>query len=456
MVEFPAIAPPDEQAGRLAEARQAQLTKPAGSLGRLEQVGVWLAACQGACPPRPLARPRVVVFAGDHGVAQHGVSAYPPEVTGQMVANFLAGGAAVNVLASVAGATVRVVDLAVDAPDTASAGLPAQVTRYKVRRSSGRIDLEDALTQDEVDAAIAAGRAIADEEVDSGADLLIAGDMGIGNTTPASVLVAAVTGAEPVAVVGRGTGVDDAGWMRKAVAVRDALRRARPVVREPVALLRTVGGADLAAIAGFLAQAAARRTPVLLDGLVVGAAALVAEELAPGARAWWLAGHRSVEPAHTLLLERLGLDPLLELDMRLGEGSGALAALPLVLMAGRLLSEMATFADAGVSGAQSEANQPNSGDPNSGDPNSAGLNTADANTAGANTADANLAEPNTSPANSADPNSADPNSADPNSADPNNADPNNADPNNADPNTSGANIAGLQPPDSNSTEPVSG
>jgi nicotinate-nucleotide--dimethylbenzimidazole phosphoribosyltransferase len=388
MVEFPAIVPPDEQAGRLAEARQAQLTKPAGSLGRLEQVGIWLAACQGACPPRPLARPRVVVFAGDHGVARHGVSAYPPEVTGQMVANFLAGGAAVNVLASVAGATVRVVDLAVDTPDTASAGLPAQVTRHKVRRSSGRIDLEDALTQDEVDAAIAAGRAIADEEVDSGADLLIAGDMGIGNTTPASVLVAAITGAEPVAVVGRGTGVDDAGWMRKTVAVRDALRRARPVVREPVALLRTVGGADLAAIAGFLAQAAARRTPVLLDGLVVGAAALVADELAPGARAWWLAGHRSVEPAHKLVLERLGLVPLLDLDMRLGEGSGAVAALPLVLMAGRLLSEMATFADAGVSGAQSEADQPNSAEPDS-----AGPDTVHASTSGLQPPDSNSTEP---------------------------------------------------------------
>ena len=350
MVEFPAIVAPDELTGQQALARHAQLTKPAGSLGRLEQVGVWLAACQGRCPPRPLARPRVVVFAGDHGVARHGVSAYPPEVTGQMVANFLAGGAAVNVLASVAGATVRVADLAVDSPTgTAGPGLPAQVTRHKVRRSSGRIDIEDALTQDEVEAAIAAGRAIADEEVDSGADLLIAGDMGIGNTTPAAVLVAALTGAEPVAVVGRGTGVDDAGWMRKAAAIRDALRRGRPVRREPVALLRTVGGADLAAIAGFLAQAAARRTPVLLDGMVVGAAALVAEELAPGARAWWLAGHRSVEPAHTLLLEHLGLEPLLDLGMRLGEGSGALAALPLVLMAGRVLTEMATFADAGVS-----------------------------------------------------------------------------------------------------------
>ncbi|HEX4358450.1 MAG TPA: nicotinate-nucleotide--dimethylbenzimidazole phosphoribosyltransferase [Pseudonocardia sp.] len=354
MVEFPAIVAPDELTGQQARLRHSQLTKPAGSLGRLEQVGVWLAACQGHCPPRPLARPRVVVFAGDHGVARHGVSAYPPEVTGQMVSNFLAGGAAVNVLAAVAGATVRVADLAVDSPgaapdDAAGSALPTQVTRYKVRRSSGRIDLEDALTQDEVEAAIAAGRAIADEEVDSGADLLIAGDMGIGNTTPAAVLVAALTGAEPVAVVGRGTGVDDAGWMRKAAAIRDALRRGRPVRREPVALLRTVGGADLAAMAGFLAQAAVRRTPVLLDGMVVGAAALVAEELAPGARAWWLAGHRSVEPAHTLLLEYLGLEPLLDLGMRLGEGSGALAALPLVLMAGRVLAEMATFADAGVS-----------------------------------------------------------------------------------------------------------
>lgn len=349
-VEFPAVTPPDEEARRLAAERHARLTKPAGSLGRLEELGVWLAACQGACPPRPLSRPRVVVFAGDHGVARHGgVSAYPPEVTGQMVSNFLAGGAAVNVLASVAGASVRVVDLAVDAE------VPAAVTAHKVRRSSGRIDVEDALTETEAHDAVAAGRAIADEEVDQGADLLIAGDMGIGNTTPASVLVAALTGAEPVAVVGRGTGIDDAGWMRKAAAVRDALRRARRVGRDPLALLRTAGGADLAALAGFLAQAAARRTPVLLDGLVVGAAALVAEELAPGAKAWWLAAHRSVEPAHGIVLDHLGLSPVLELDMRLGEGSGALAALPLVTMAGRVLSDMATFADAGVSEAAADA-----------------------------------------------------------------------------------------------------
>ncbi|HYS34705.1 MAG TPA: nicotinate-nucleotide--dimethylbenzimidazole phosphoribosyltransferase, partial [Pseudonocardiaceae bacterium] len=269
---FPAVTAPDEQVHRQAVARHEQLTKPAGSLGRLEELGVWIAACQGVCPPRPFARPRVVVFAGDHGIAASGVSAYPSEVTGQMVANFLVGGAAVNVLATAAGATVRVVDMAVDA------ATPDRVAQFKVRRSSGSIDREDALTAAETEQAIAAGRRIADEEVDGGADLLVAGDMGIGNTTPSGVLVAALTGAEPVAVVGRGTGIDDQAWMRKATAVRDALRRARKVSGDPVALLRTSAGADLAAMAGFLAQAAVRRTPVVLDGVVVTAAAAVAEQ----------------------------------------------------------------------------------------------------------------------------------------------------------------------------------
>jgi len=330
-------------------ARHEQLTKPVGSLGRLEELGVWAAACQGVCPPHPFARPQVVVFAGDHGITARGVSAYPSEVTLQMVGNLLGGGAAVNVLAAVAGATVRVVDVAVDC-DQAAVAAPPLVTRHKVRRSSGAIDEHDALTDAEVTQAIGTGATIADEEVDRGADLLVAGDMGIGNTTPAAVLVAALTGTEPVAVVGRGSGIDDAGWMRKAAAIRDALRRARPVVGDPVALVRTVGGADIAAMAGFLAEAAARRTPVILDGLVCGAAAMLAEELAPGARRWWVAGHRSAEPAHTLALEHLELVPILDLGMRLGEGSGAVAALPLVQMSVRVLAEMATFADAGVSG----------------------------------------------------------------------------------------------------------
>jgi nicotinate-nucleotide--dimethylbenzimidazole phosphoribosyltransferase len=348
-VEFDIVNPPDEASRQAALTRHRQLTKPAGSLGRLEELGTWLAACQGQCPPDPLRRPRIVVFAGDHGVAVRGVSAYPREVTAQMVANFAAGGAAINVLASAVGAGVRVVDMAVDA-DT-----PADVSTLKVRRASAPIDTEDALTEDEVNAALAAGKSIVDDEVDAGADLLVAGDMGIGNTTAAAVLVAALTGTEPVAVVGRGTGIDDNTWMRKTAAIRDALRRAKPVTADPVALLRTVAGADIAAMAGFLAQAAIRRTPVVLDGVVSGAAALVAEELAPGARAWWIAGHRSTEPAHSLVLDQLDLAPVLDLRMRLGEGTGATAAIPLLSMAVQVLRDMATFGDAGISGPAAKA-----------------------------------------------------------------------------------------------------
>lgn len=342
-IAFGPVTGPDSGVRAAAEERQLQLTKPAGALGRLEQLGNWVAACQGVCPPRQFERARVVIFAGDHGVARHGVSAYPSEVTGQMVANFLHGGAAVNVLARLADATVRVEDIAVEG-DTAP-----EISRHKVRRSSGSIDREDALTEAEVQAALAAGATIADEEIDSGADLLIAGEMGIGNTTPATVLIAAITDTEPVVAVGRGTGVDDAGWIRKTAAIRDAMWRARPVVKDPVALLRTASGADLTAMAGFLARAAARRTPVILDGVVVTAAALVADQLAPGARAWWIAGHRSSEPAHKIALDRLELEPLLEMSMRLGEGSGALTALPLLRASVATLSDMATFADAGVS-----------------------------------------------------------------------------------------------------------
>ncbi|WP_328443075.1 MULTISPECIES: nicotinate-nucleotide--dimethylbenzimidazole phosphoribosyltransferase [unclassified Amycolatopsis] len=345
-IEFPEITPPDEHARSAAIALHDKLVKPAGSLGRLEELGVWIAACQGQSPPRPFTRPRVVVFAGDHGIAAKGVSAYPAEVTSQLLGTMLTGGAVINVLAAAAGASVRVVDMAVDteAPATRSIG------EFKVRRGSGSIDVEDALSADEVQAAVRAGITIADAEVDGGADLLIPGDLGIGNSTPASVLVAALTGTEPVAVVGRGSGIDDDAWMRKATAVRDALRRARVVLADPIALLRTTAGADIAAMAGFLAQAALRRTPVVLDGLVACAAALVAEDLAPGARRWWVAGQRTAEPAHGLALEHLDLGPLLELDVRLGEGTGAVTALPLLSMAARVLAETATLEQAGVSG----------------------------------------------------------------------------------------------------------
>jgi nicotinate-nucleotide--dimethylbenzimidazole phosphoribosyltransferase len=341
---FPAVTAPDTEVAAAARARQDRLTKPPGSLGRLEDLSVWVASCQGVCPPRQFDRPRVVVFAGDHGVTSAGVSAYPAEVTAQMVANFDAGGAAINVLAEAAGATVRVVDIAVDAAEPVSPSIGA----HKVRRGSGNIAVEDALSADETAAAIQAGRQIADEEVDSGADLLIAGDMGIGNTTAATTLIASLTNSEPVAVVGRGTGIDDAGWARKTAAIRDALYRARRLSADPVGLLRVCGGADLAAMAGFCAQAAVRRTPVLLDGVVVTAAALVADRLAPGARQWWQAGHRSTEPAHAVALQQLDLEPIIDMRMRLGEGTGAAVALPVVRAAVAALTSMATFDEAGV------------------------------------------------------------------------------------------------------------
>lgn len=340
------VARPDEKARQEARDRQLRLTKPPGSLGRLEDLSVWLAGVQGTCPTRPLDRVRVVLFAGDHGVARSGVSAYPPEVTGQMVRNFLAGGAAVNALARLNDADVRVVDMAVDSDLD---DVPADVTRHKVRRGSGSIDVEDALTREQAEQAFRAGMAIADDEVDAGADLLVTGDMGIGNTTPAATLVGLLTQSDAASVVGRGTGIDDAAWMRKCAAVRDAMRRGRPVLGDQVQLLATVGGADFAAMTGFLLQAAVRRTPVMLDGVVSGACALVAQRIAFRSADWWLAGHRSTEPAHGKALDRLALEPLLDMGLRLGEGSGALLAVPFLRAAAATLAEMATFDEAGVS-----------------------------------------------------------------------------------------------------------
>ncbi|MDP9240208.1 MAG: nicotinate-nucleotide--dimethylbenzimidazole phosphoribosyltransferase [Actinomycetota bacterium] len=307
--------------------------RPAGSFGRLEGLGVWAAAVQGRCPPQPFERVRVVLFAGDHGIAEAGVSARPAGYTAQAVAACLAGEAAVNVLARAAGATVRVVDMAVDA-DTAP-----EISAYKVRRGSGRIDREDALTDDEVRQAFDAGTRIADEEVDGGADLLIAGDLGAGSSTAAATMVAALTGTEPVHVIGRGSGIDDDAWMRKLSAIRDALRRVGGRVGFP-ALLQIAGGADIAAMSGFVAQAAIRRTPVLVDGLVPVTAALVACEVTPAAVQWWLATQVSPEPAYAIAADRLGLDPLLDLGIRHGEGTGALLSVPLVDAAVRLLAEL--------------------------------------------------------------------------------------------------------------------
>ncbi|NMH95968.1 nicotinate-nucleotide--dimethylbenzimidazole phosphoribosyltransferase [Pseudonocardia acidicola] len=349
---LPAVTAPDAESRRAAVARHAELAVPTGGLGLLAELGCWLAACQGICPPRPPARPRVVVIAADHGIAEAGVSAYPPGVTARQVAAAREQTLPASVLAPVAGASVRVVDVGLDHGSDNTADGTAAAARYRVRSGSGWIDRADALTGDETTAAFAIGRTLADEEVDAGADLLVPASLGVGATTPASVLVAALTGTEPVAVVGRGSGIDDDTWMRKAAAIRDGLRRARPFTRDPLALLRVAGGADLAVLTGFLVQAALRKTPVLLDGLVAGAAALVAEELAPGAREWWLAAQRSPEPAMALVLDQLQLTPLLDLQVRLGDGSGALAVVPLLQMSARLLAETATAADTGIAPAK--------------------------------------------------------------------------------------------------------
>jgi nicotinate-nucleotide--dimethylbenzimidazole phosphoribosyltransferase len=229
------------------------------------------------------------------------------------------------------------------------ATVPADVIAHRVRRGSGSIDRDDALTRDETERAILAGITIANEEVDAGADLLIPGDMGIGNTTVAATITGLLTDNDPATIVGRGTGIDDETWMRKTAAVRDAMRRGRTHTGDPIALLGAVGGADLAAMTGFLLGAAARRTPLILDGVMSGAAALVAHRIAFRVSSWWLAGHCSTEPAHRLALERLGLTPIIDYELRLGEGTGALVALPVLNAASATLREMSTFDEAGVS-----------------------------------------------------------------------------------------------------------
>jgi nicotinate-nucleotide--dimethylbenzimidazole phosphoribosyltransferase len=275
-----------------------------------------------------------------------------------MVANFATGGAAANVLARQAGATVRVVDVSVDADPSYLDAIDPGICARRVRRGSGSIDREDAMSEDEASRALALGALLADEEADAGADVLIAGDMGIGNTTPAATLIGLLTGHDADAVTGRGTGIDDVTLLRKRDAVAAAMARGSAVVDDPAVLLARVGSPDIAAMTGYLLRAAARGVPVILDGIVSCSAALAAERMAPGSRAWWIAGHRSTEPASRLALEGLGLTPLLDLDLRLGEGTGALLALPLLAAAAATLAEMATFDSAGVSDREGHGGQP--------------------------------------------------------------------------------------------------
>lgn len=353
-----AIRPLDEQAMAAAADVQRRLTKPAGSLGVLEDLSVRLAGLAGACPP-PLPEPAAVaVFAGDHGVHAQGVTPWPQEVTAQMIGNFLAGGAVVNAFARQAGATVTVVDVGVATPPAPVGAPPSgastvgaagpRLVEANVRRGTRDLSVTAALTRDEARAAVETGIRVAGELVDAGAAVLLTGDMGIGNTTPAAALIAAFAGADPAAVTGRGTGVDDQTYRRKIEVVRTALRRHEPDPADPLGVLATVGGLEHAALAGLILGAAARRVPVLLDGVIAGSAALAAAAFVPSATDAMVAGHRSVEPGATVALRRLGLTPLVDLGLRLGEGTGALLALPVVAGAVRVLHEVATFDSAGV------------------------------------------------------------------------------------------------------------
>ncbi|MGC3861721.1 nicotinate-nucleotide--dimethylbenzimidazole phosphoribosyltransferase [Micromonospora chersina] len=346
-----AIRPLDETAMAAARELQGRLTKPAGSLGALEPLSVRLAGLAGTCPP-PLPEPAAVaIFAGDHGVHAQGVTPWPQEVTAQMIANFVAGGAVVNAFARQAGASVTVVDVGVATPlPVAPTADPAgpRLVAANVRAGTRDLTVTAALTRDEARAAVETGIRIAGELVDAGAGILLTGDMGIGNTTPAAALIAAFTGVDPAAATGRGTGVDDETYARKVGVVRAALDRHAPDPADPLGVLAAVGGLEHAALAGLVLGAAARRVPVLLDGVIAVSAALAAAAFAPDAVGAMVAGHRSAEPGATAALRHLGLDPLIDLGLRLGEGTGALLALPVVTGAVRVLHEVATFDSAGV------------------------------------------------------------------------------------------------------------
>ena len=320
------------------------LTKPTGSLGRLEELAVRLVALRGA--PPSVERPVVFTFAADHGVVAEGVSAYPASVTAQMVENFLRGGAAVNVLARQAGARVIVADFGVASPIGDAIGL----VRCSLGAGTANMTRGPAMSREQAERGLEAGATLAEVAIADGADLLVTGDMGIGNTTAASAITATVTTSAPETVTGRGTGVDDAGWQRKVDAVRRALATNMPDPRDGLDILAKVGGFEIAGLVGVILASAARRVPVALDGFIAGAAALVAATLAPGAREAMFASHRSAEPGHDVALRHLGLLPYLDLGLRLGEGTGGLLFVHLARAAARIYTEMATFKAAGVDG----------------------------------------------------------------------------------------------------------
>jgi nicotinate-nucleotide--dimethylbenzimidazole phosphoribosyltransferase len=339
------IGPLDPAAMSAARQRHERLTKPAGSLGELEELSIRLAGLAGACPP-PLVTPAsLAIFAADHGVHAQGVTPWPQAVTAQMVANFLAGGAAVNAFARQAGVDVTVVDVGVLEDLEPMPGL----VNAKVSPGTRDMTIEPAMKTDEAVAALEVGITVAQQMVDTGYRILLTGDMGIANTTASAALISAFSGRDPGVVTGYGTGIDAATHARKIEVIKAALALHAPAPDDPIAALAAVGGLEHAALAGYILGAAALRVPVILDGVITTAAALVAHALAPLAREAMVAGHRSVEPGATVALAQLDLAPLLELGMRLGEGTGAVLAYPIVAGSVRVLHEMATFDSAGVS-----------------------------------------------------------------------------------------------------------
>jgi nicotinate-nucleotide--dimethylbenzimidazole phosphoribosyltransferase len=346
------VRPLDPHAMAAARERQDLLTKPPGSLGRLERLATQVAGITGIIRPR-LTRRTVVIMAADHRVAEQGVSAYPSEVTAQMVRNFANGGAAINVLARQFGARVVVVDVGIAAELPQS--LP--ILHRKVAFGTANFAHGPAMTPEATLAAIAVGLDVIAAECERGLDVVCLGEMGIGNTTSASAIIAAITGLPVNQVTGRGTGIDDATWQRKVGVIERALQMHQLDPTQPLAVLSAVGGLEIAALVGVVLGAAARRIVVVVDGFIATAAALVAAELCPGVRGYLVAAHRSVEVGHQAALHRLELEPLVALDMRLGEGSGAALVLPILDAALALLDEMATFEEAGIAAVREVTDQ---------------------------------------------------------------------------------------------------
>jgi nicotinate-nucleotide--dimethylbenzimidazole phosphoribosyltransferase len=337
------IRPLDHSCAVAAQQRLDSLTKPQGSLGKLEELARRIAVIQGEVPPR-LGRKLVFVFAADHGIVQEGVSAYPKEVTAQMTYNFLQGGAAINVLARHYGVDTEIVDVGVDHDFAGARGLRDS----KMRRGTANLSREPAMTRDEAVRSIELGVQLAEEATAENLFLLGAGDMGIGNTSSAAAILCAITGAVPKEVAGRGTGIDDVTLRKKIAAIEKGLELNQPDASDPIDVLAKVGGLEIGAMTGVILGAASLRVPMVLDGFISGAAALLAQRFSSHVRDFLFASHLSAEKGHSLVLEELDLTPMLDLQMRLGEGTGACLLMGLIEASVKIIGEMATFASAGV------------------------------------------------------------------------------------------------------------